>query len=96
MNSHTPKSQPSAWLSATPIVLSLLFGCTSMGFGWSEPKLKEAVSFETECPAQKVKVVEALEGGTGHTKFRLDVCGKEQRWNRYGASYFPEGKGPMD
>ncbi len=67
-----------------------------MGFGYSEAKLRDAVSFETDCPKDKVKVLEAHEDGVGHTKFKVDACGKKQRWNRYGAGYHMEGKGPMD
>ena len=69
--------------------------CASMGFGYDEGALKKQVAFDTKCPADKVRVTEALEAGTGHTKFRLDVCGQEQRWNRFGTSYFAEGKSPM-
>ncbi len=76
--------------------LSLVTGCASMGFGYSEAELKKAVAFETGCAQEKVEIVEAMEGGTGHTKFKVKACGEDQRWNRYGASYYPQGKGPMD
>ena len=76
------------------LVLGAVTGCKSMGFGYDEDALRKQGAFESKCPQEKIKVNEALESGTGHTKFRVDVCGKEQRWNRYGTSYFPEGKGP--
>jgi hypothetical protein len=79
----------------TALAVVFVAGCASMGFGYDEGALKKQVAFETRCPAERVKVNEALEAGTGHTKFRVDVCGQEQRWDRFGTSYFPEGKGPM-
>ena len=83
-------------LGSLGLTLSVVIigGCKSMGFGYDEDALRKQVAFESKCPEEKIKVNEALESGTGHTKFRVDVCGKEQRWNRYGTSYFPEGKGP--
>ena len=70
-------------------------GCASMGFGYDEDALKQQVSFETRCPESQITVGEALDAGIGHTKFRINACGAEQRWDRFGTSYFPEGKGPM-
>ena len=78
---------------ATGIVM--LTGCAASGFKYDPDALRKAVVFETRCPPEKVQIVEAMEAGTGHTKFRLDVCGQPQKWNRFGTSYFPEGKSPM-
>jgi hypothetical protein len=81
-------------VSATLTLCFAAVGCSSMGFGYDPDALRKQVAFESKCPEEKIQINEALEAGTGHTKFRLDVCGKEQRWNRYGTSYFPEGKSP--
>ena len=75
--------------------LFIVTACSSMGFGYSEGALKKQVAFETRCPPEKITVSDAMEAGVGHTKFRVNVCGQEQRWNRFGTSYFPEGKSPM-
>ena len=77
------------------LTLAALPGCASYGFGYDREALREQVSFETRCPPGRIVVRDVLEAGRGHTKFRVEVCGKEERWNRYGASYFPEGKGPL-
>lgn len=77
-----------AYLSIIFATLGFI-GCTSMGFGYSEDELKKAVEFETECPRDDVKIVKAMDGGTGHTKFVVDACGTEQRWDRMGTSYVP-------
>lgn len=72
-------------------------GCATMGFSYDEDSLKESVAFENpECSAENIEIVRAMEAGTGHSKFVVNVCGEEQRWNRMGTSYFAEGKGPMD
>ncbi len=83
------------WLVVV-VSVSLVFGCTSMGFGYDLKELKRSVTFKTQCPVDKIKVVEAMEAGVGHSKFKLDVCGKSQDWNRMGSSYFQEGHGPLD
>jgi hypothetical protein len=70
-------------------------GCASMGFKYDEGALRKQVAFDTQCPPEKIQVVDALEAGVGVTKFRLNVCGQEQKWNRMGTSYFAEGKGPI-
>jgi hypothetical protein len=70
-------------------------GCASMGFHYDEGSLRKQVAFDTQCPPEKIKVIDAMEAGIGVTKFRLDVCGQEQKWNRMGTTYFAEGKGPM-
>lgn len=67
-----------------------------MGFDYSEDELKKAVEFETGCSQDEVEILDAMDGGTGHTKFKVDACGENQRWNRMGTSYFLEGKGPVD
>jgi|HubBroStandDraft_2_1064218.scaffolds.fasta_scaffold340253_1 hypothetical protein len=72
-----------------------LAGCASMGFKYDEGALRKQVAFDTQCPQEKIQVVDAMEAGVGVTKFRLNVCGQEQKWNRMGTSYFAEGKGPM-
>jgi len=71
-----------------------LFGCASMGFKYDEGALRKQVAFDTQCPQEKIQVVDAMEAGVGVTKFRINVCGQEQKWNRLGTSYFAEGKGP--
>jgi hypothetical protein len=71
-------------------------GCATFGFKSDEDALKKQVAFEnTACPAEKIKVLRSLSAGVGHDKFEVDVCGTSQRWDRFGTSYFPEGKGPM-
>jgi len=70
-------------------------GCASMGFKYDEGALRKQVAFDTQCPPEKVQIVDAMEAGVGVTKFRLNVCGQEQKWNRMGTSYFAEGKGPV-
>jgi hypothetical protein len=70
-------------------------GCATMGFKYDEGSLRKQVAFDTQCPQEKIKVLDAMEAGVGVTKFRLDVCGQEQKWNRMGTSYFAEGKGPI-
>ncbi len=69
---------------------------SSIGMSYDEGELKKSVAFETHCPEASVRVREAMEAGVGHSKFLLDVCGKDQRWVRLGTSYFAEGKTPMD
>jgi hypothetical protein len=71
-----------------------LTGCATMGFKYDEGALKKQVAFDTQCPQEKIQVVDAMEAGIGVTKFRMNVCGQEQKWNRMGTSYFAEGKGP--
>jgi hypothetical protein len=75
--------------------LAAASGCATMGFSYDEGSLRKQVAFDTQCPQEKIKIVDAMEAGVGVTKFRLDVCGQEQKWNRMGTSYFAEGKGPM-
>jgi hypothetical protein len=74
---------------------TVITGCASMGFKYDEGALRKQVAFDTQCPAEKIQVVDAMEAGVGVTKFRLNVCGQEQKWNRMGTSYFAEGKGPI-
>jgi hypothetical protein len=87
----------SRWMG--PVVLGLglglVAGCASMGFKYDEGALKKQVAFDTQCPKEKIQVVDAMEAGIGVSKFRLNVCGQEQNWNRMGTSYFAEGKGPI-
>ena len=75
--------------------LVALAGCASMGFKYDEGALRKQVAFDTQCPPEKIQVVDAMEAGIGVTKFRLNVCGQEQKWNRMGTSYFAEGKAPV-
>lgn len=85
-----------AWFGMTALMLvTSISGCVSMGFKYDESALKKQVAFETSCPVENIELIEAMEAGTGHTKFKLKVCGEEQKWNRFGTSYFAEGKSPM-
>ena len=83
-----------------PLLLLSLFtmtACSGMGFGSSEDALKKQVSFDHECPAEKVNILASQEGGMGHASFKVDACGKNLRYERMGASYFDSAKGsPMD
>jgi hypothetical protein len=81
--------------SIVALGLTTATGCATMGFKYDEGSLRKQVSFDTQCPPEKIKVLDAMEAGIGVTKFRVDVCGQEQKWNRMGTSYFAEGKGPM-
>ena len=80
--------------SLVAVACLALTGCASMGFKYDEGALKKQVAFDTQCPQEKIQVVDAMEAGVGVSKFRLNVCGQEQKWNRMGTSYFAEGKGP--
>ena len=72
-------------------------GCSGMGFGSSEDALKKQVSFDHECPVEKIDVVAAQEGGVGHASFKVAACGQDLRYERMGASYFDSAKGsPVD
>lgn len=75
----------------------LASGCSAMGFGSSEDALKKQVSFDHDCPVEKIAVKDSQEGGVGHASFKVAACGQDLRYERMGASYFDSAKGsPVD
>ena len=102
--SRTPRVAPSLIREVRAMFKGLSFavvfaltGCSSMGFGSSEDALKKQVSFDHNCPAEKVDVVASQEGGVGHASFKVAACGQDLRYERMGASYFDAAKGsPVD
>ncbi len=77
--------------------LVLVTGCASMGFTSDEGALKKQVAFDHDCPAEKIKVLESMEGGSGKASFKIDACGQKLRYERMGTGYFDSAKGsPLD
>ena len=62
--------------------------CASMGFTSSDKKLVKQASFDHKCPAEKIRVLQSMEGGLGDASFVLDVCGTERRYKRMGTAYY--------
>ncbi len=78
----------------------LVVGCSSInkmiGATWDENKLKNTVSFDTQCPEQKINVVRFYdEGQSGTGRFEVQACDKLCKYLRFGASYYEQSKSPI-
>jgi hypothetical protein len=68
-----------------------------MGYTSNPDTLKKQVSFDHDCPVEKVEIADSAELGIGHASFKVDACGSKYRYERMGASYFDSAKGsPAD
>ena len=91
----TPSSR--SLVGALGALAVVLAGCATFGFTSDEGALKKQVSFDHDCPVEKVVVVGSMEGGMGQASFKVDACGQRLRYERMGTSYFDSAKGsPLD
>jgi hypothetical protein len=75
---------------------ALMIGCATIGGTYDETKLKERVSYDTNCPIEKISIAKMQDdgmAGTGH--FTMNACGKQWNYVRLGKSYFEESKSPV-
>lgn len=65
-----------------------LSGCASMGFTYDKEKLIETVSFDLNCPKEKIQIDSADDDTFQATgRFSLKACGKQVKYKRLGTLY---------
>jgi hypothetical protein len=65
-----------------------------MGWGVDRGKLVKTASFDHNCPADKIQVVNEDDQGMSATgQFALDVCGTPRKYKRVGTLYYDADKG---
>ena len=79
-------------------VIGMLAGCAAMGFTSDPDAVKKQVSFDHDCPVDKVNIVDTMEGGaSGSASFKIEACGQNYRYKRMGLTYYDEANGsPLD
>lgn len=72
-------------------------GCAASNMavlGINDDKLKEKVSFDTQCAAEKIDVVRKRED-QGSGDYVVKACGVEKTYHRTGTVYYADGVDPL-